>query len=147
MLRHAPVAAERAERDAAWAWSAAFWAASTFCWAAWTAAESTAGPERPDDGSAGPALPAAGSCPASASARVSRAAASAACAWVMRARSSVRSSWARVCPALTCWPTVTSTEATVPDWANPTAADCSAVMVPTRSRPDVTDPRATAAVR
>ena len=67
-------------------------------------------------------------------------------AWVTAACRAVGSRAARVCPAVTCWPTVTSTEATSPPTGNVAVAWLLCAAVPVRSRTWVTSPRLTAAV-
>jgi hypothetical protein len=84
---------------------------------------------------------------ASAAARVAWAEATLARAWVTAAWRVDRSSDARVWPAATFWPTVTSTAATVPEALKLRSAWLTGVMVPTSSRVDWTVPVLTSAVR
>ena len=84
---------------------------------------------------------------ASALARVALAEASDAWAETTVAFNVARSSEARVWPAVTVWPTVTSTVLTVPEALKFRLAWLTGVMVPTESRVDSTVPVPTTAVR
>ncbi len=90
----------------------------------------------------------------------------AAVSWLLRSLSTWRSAWARVdcaevrlavrsvvsrapraCPAVTCWPGVTFTAATVPLTVKATSAWCTGVTVPVAARAAVTLAEATVARR
>jgi hypothetical protein len=84
---------------------------------------------------------------ASSFARVSWSEANVACADVAADWSGVTSREARVCPAVTCWPTETFTVLTVPDTLKPKLASFTGVIVPTESRVLTAVPVLTSAVR